>query len=77
MVFNCVLQVINRSDDSEGTCVWYGVCNKTPFNRNLYCSYNGTAKPLSSQSQEKLKIYCPHLVHGRDTKTCCDDDQVK
>lgn len=72
------MQVINRSDDSDGTCVWYGVCrNITGTQHKLYCSNNDTAQPLSSKAQERLKLHCPHLVHGPGTKTCCDDEQVQ
>lgn len=58
--------------------MWYGVCkNDTITGHKLYCRYNGTAKPLSTDGQQILKKYCPHLVHGEtDTYTCCDAEQV-
>lgn len=76
-LFNYCLQIINGSDDSNATCVWYGVCQVTPYGHSLYCADNNTARHLDEDGQNLLKQYCPHLVHGvTDTFTCCDIEQV-
>ncbi|XP_075151532.1 Niemann-Pick type C-1a isoform X2 [Haematobia irritans] len=58
-------------------CIWYGVCNEDNFQRSQYCSYNGTAKPISQEGRELLKERCGHLLENDASDFCCDSRQVK
>lgn len=69
------------SPESDGHCVWYGVChrNETHKAKIKNCAYDGPPKALTLTGVERLKQWCPHLVssNGKDVFTCCDDEQVK
>ncbi|XP_065355610.1 NPC intracellular cholesterol transporter 1 isoform X2 [Calliphora vicina] len=57
-------------------CVWYGVCNTDDFQRNQYCAYNGTAKPISPEGRKLLQERCGYLLENDATDFCCDSQQV-
>ncbi|XP_065212714.1 NPC intracellular cholesterol transporter 1 homolog 1b isoform X2 [Planococcus citri] len=58
-------------------CVWYGCCNKDDRNRVQNCPYNGTAKPVDLQTRTVLEKWCPYMLTGTETSTCCDAEQMK
>jgi len=70
---------------SEGQCVWYDRCGKDPdypptdSTHYLMCSYEGSAKPASSQQVEILSEVCPHLVpdDGSEPSLCCSLSQLQ
>ncbi|XP_013101655.2 NPC intracellular cholesterol transporter 1 isoform X3 [Stomoxys calcitrans] len=62
---------------STQDCIWYGVCNVDNFERSQYCSYNGTAKPISEEGRQFLKERCGHLLENDATDFCCDSKQVE
>ncbi|XP_076457250.1 NPC intracellular cholesterol transporter 1-like [Babylonia areolata] len=62
----------------EGHCIWYGQCGIEPTTKKpINCYYNGTAKPFkTAQALDLYQQYCPDLYKGKDTVTCCGDDQM-
>lgn len=74
---NPFFQIKDSYNRDNATCVWYGVCNKDEEGKIQYCSYDGPAKHLNSTGQKLLSKFCPHLVNGDNTFTCCDFEQVE
>ncbi|XP_021702839.1 Niemann-Pick C1 protein isoform X3 [Aedes aegypti] len=70
-----------RDGGGGGQCIWYGVCNNETALTSQYCSYDGPAKPASTQTKDLLKVWCKHLLADEDgngaVDTCCDAEQVQ
>lgn len=66
------------ASETNGHCVWYGVCNTDASLHNQYCTYNGTAKTVDQEGITLLKRWCSHLVpaSGEAPQTCCDNRQI-
>ncbi|XP_032289036.1 NPC intracellular cholesterol transporter 1 isoform X2 [Drosophila virilis] len=62
---------------SKQDCIWYGVCNTDSSYHNQYCSYNGTPKEMPPDGLQLLAERCSFLLEEKQTKFCCDVDQVK
>lgn len=70
-----LVPVSSASASDDGHCIWYGVCADRG-NHKLYCSYNGTAKPLDPAGKKLLSKWCPQLLDRNNGLTCCDQEQV-
>ncbi|XP_076084000.1 NPC intracellular cholesterol transporter 1-like isoform X2 [Mytilus galloprovincialis] len=64
----------------DGQCSMYGDCGpaEAGSSKHLNCKYNGPAKPLTDPDGLKiLETYCPELITGNNTLTCCDTTQLR
>uniref|UniRef100_A0A2S2P3P5 Niemann-Pick C1 protein n=1 Tax=Schizaphis graminum TaxID=13262 RepID=A0A2S2P3P5_SCHGA len=70
------------STRANGTCIWYGECEKIDAFRVLNCRYNGPPKPMTDpKSIDVLKTWCPDFIQdntkdGKTLNTCCGVDQL-
>ncbi|XP_062596314.1 NPC intracellular cholesterol transporter 1-like [Saccostrea cucullata] len=61
----------------SGQCIWYGQCGETTAGKQN-CLYQGPSKVMEDPEGMKiLKTYCPDLVTGNQTETCCDVAQLR
>lgn len=71
-----LILLTNKVIDIFQDCIWYGVCNTDASYHNQYCSYNGTPKEMPADGLQLLAERCSFLLEEKQTKFCCDVDQV-
>ncbi|XP_072944821.1 NPC intracellular cholesterol transporter 1 isoform X2 [Epargyreus clarus] len=70
-----VIYIAEYVPTASADCIWYGVCQGHNGVKTKYCSYNGTALPITEPAKNLMQTYCPDIAKGG--VSCCNEEQMK